>query len=68
MRKEVGKVKEKTALIAGATGLIGNELLHKLLETSEYKQVYVLVRNPLKMNHPKLKEVIVDFDRLNEYK
>jgi len=69
MRKEVGKVKEKTALIAGATGLIGNELLHKLLETSEYKQVYALVRNPLKMNHPKLKEVIVvDFDRLNEYK
>lgn len=68
MRKEVCKVKEKTALIAGATGLIGNELLHKLLETSEYKQVNALVRNPLKMNHPKLKEVIVDFDHLNEYK
>ncbi len=61
-------MEEKTALIAGATGLIGNELLHILLESSEYKEVYALVRNPLKMKHPKLKEVMVDFERLNEFK
>lgn len=58
----------KTALIAGATGLIGNELLHVLMDAPEYKKVYALVRRPLDINHPKLMEVVVDFDRLFDYK
>ncbi|MDR4886830.1 oxidoreductase [Fredinandcohnia sp. QZ13] len=58
----------KTALIAGATGLIGNELLRLLLQASEYKEVYALVRRPLEIHHSKLIEVVVEFDRLDEYK
>ncbi|WP_449539667.1 oxidoreductase [Ferdinandcohnia sp. Marseille-Q9671] len=57
----------KSALIAGATGLIGSELLQFLLQTTQYERVYALVRNPLGMNHPKLTEVVVDFSLLNEY-
>ncbi|WP_216827384.1 oxidoreductase [Alkalihalobacterium elongatum] len=57
---------KKTALIAGATGLVGNEVLHLLLESSYYKKVYALARRPLGIDHPKLIEVICDFEKLEE--
>ncbi|RSD26664.1 oxidoreductase [Mesobacillus subterraneus] len=57
----------KTALIAGSTGLIGKELLHFLLNGSEYEKVIAIVRRPLENAHPKLEEKIVDFDRLDQY-
>lgn len=57
----------KKALIAGATGLVGNELLHRLLEAKEYETVTAIVRRPLSIKHPKLNEVIIDFDHLEQY-
>jgi uncharacterized protein YbjT (DUF2867 family) len=57
----------KTALIAGATGLIGNELLNYLLNANEYEKVVAIVRRPLSEKHPKLEEKIVDFDKLEDY-
>lgn len=57
---------EKTALIAGATGLVGNELLQFLLTGEEYEKVIAIVRRPLDKKHPKLEEKIVNFDRLGE--
>jgi len=56
----------KTALIAGATGLVGKELLQELLESKHYEKVVALVRRPLEVNHPKLVEVVCDFDRLTD--
>lgn len=58
----------KTALIAGATGLVGNELLQFLLKEKAYDKVVALVRRPLAIKHPKLEEIIVDFDKLEDYK
>ncbi|CAM3885457.1 oxidoreductase [Mesobacillus thioparans] len=57
----------KKALIAGSTGLIGNELLQFLLNGEEYEQVVAIVRRPLEVKHSKLEEKVVDFNRLNEY-
>lgn len=57
----------KTALIAGSTGLIGNELLQFLLNAKEYNKVTAIVRRSLEIKHPKLDEKIVDFDKLEEY-
>lgn len=54
----------KSALIAGSTGLVGNELLQVLLQ-KDYDKIYALVRKPLKIKHPKLVEVICDFDQLD---
>jgi len=51
----------KTAIIAGASGQIGNYLLHDLLESKQYEKVIALVRNPLGISHPKLQEIKVDF-------
>ncbi|GAM16057.1 oxidoreductase [Mesobacillus selenatarsenatis] len=57
----------KKALIAGSTGLIGNELLQILLNSKEYDQVTAIVRRPLYVKHSKLDERVIDFDRLEEY-
>ncbi|MFA0962744.1 oxidoreductase [Roseivirga sp. BDSF3-8] len=56
----------KTALIAGSTGLIGGHLLLQLLDDPAYSQVISLTRRPTSEAHPKLKEVIVDFDNLEQ--
>ncbi|MBN8821995.1 MULTISPECIES: oxidoreductase [unclassified Spirosoma] len=55
----------KTALVIGATGLIGNLLTHRLVDSSFYSNVKVLVRKSLNWQHPRLQEVIFDFDHPN---
>jgi uncharacterized protein YbjT (DUF2867 family) len=54
----------RTALIAGATGLVGRECLVRLLDEDGYERVLALVRRPLPQSDPKLDVRIVDFDRL----
>jgi len=58
----------KTALVVGATGLVGNLLTNKLLQNDNYAIVKVLVRKPIAINHPKLEQIIVDFDNLDATK
>jgi len=60
--------KVKTAIIIGATGLVGNHLLHVLLEDSFYSQVIVLTRRSTKIRNEKIQEHIVDFDHQESYK
>lgn len=55
----------KTALVLGATGLIGNLLTHQLVKSPHYEKVKVLVRTPLNWQHPHLQEVLFDFERPN---
>jgi len=44
----------KNALIAGASGLVGSELLQLLLKGNEYDMVIAIVRKPLGLSHPRL--------------
>ncbi len=60
-------MKEKAALIVGASGLVGRELLKLLLAGKEYGRVGTLVRKPLGIKHPKLEEQIIDFDKMDKY-
>lgn len=55
---------KKTAVIAGATGLVGNYLLFKLLACADYERVVSLVRRSMHLKHPKLDERIVNFEAL----
>ncbi len=55
------------AVIAGTTGLVGNLLLDLLLNDEHYARVIALSRKPLDRQHPKLHNLVVDFDRLEEY-
>lgn len=55
-----------TALIAGASGLVGSCLLRQLLAAPEYDRVIALVRRPLELAHPKLTQVTADFALLEK--
>lgn len=52
----------KVAILAGATGLVGKQLLRQLLESPHYREVVALVRRPLLFQHAKLRQVVFDFD------
>ena len=45
-------------IITGTTGMVGRGVLIECLESSSIEKVLVINRNSLKLNHPKLKEVI----------
>jgi uncharacterized protein YbjT (DUF2867 family) len=55
------------AVIVGASGLIGSNLLNILLEAAEYNEVLVVVRRELPLQHKKLIQLIVDFDTLDKH-
>jgi uncharacterized protein YbjT (DUF2867 family) len=57
----------KKAIIAGASGLIGGLLLNILLQQPEYDEVVVLVRKELSLRHVKLRQLIVDYEHLENY-
>ncbi|MGN7764672.1 NAD(P)H-binding protein [Paenibacillus sp. 22594] len=57
----------RIAVVLGATGLVGRALTEDLLNGG-WEEVRVLVRHPLKLQHPGLKQVIIDWEQLVEYK
>lgn len=58
----------KKAILIGATGLIGTQLLKQLLADDNFSQITVLTRRTTCVSHPKLKEILIDFDDLEKYK
>jgi len=56
----------RSALLLGATGLVGGHCLDALLDRDEWNRVVVLTRRSVGRRHPKLQEVLTDFDRLEE--
>ena len=50
------------ALIIGATGATGKDLVTQLLTDDSYSEVHCFVRNPLALTHPKLHAHVVNFD------
>lgn len=54
----------RTALVAGATGLVGREILQGLLADESVAAVHVLGRRELPLQHPKLTQHRVDFKAL----
>ena len=54
----------KYALLAGASGLVGDRCLARLLDHPAYDRVTVLSRRPLARSHAKLHVELVNFDGL----
>lgn len=54
----------RTVLLAGASGLVGREILRGLLADDDVAAVHALARRPLDVQHPKLAVHIVDFAAL----
>ena len=53
---------ELTALVIGATGATGTELVKQLIDDNRYTSVVVFSRRPLLVTHANLTTHIVDFD------
>ncbi|WP_042456928.1 NAD(P)H-binding protein [Neobacillus dielmonensis] len=57
----------KTALILGASGLVGKELIQLLVQQSIYQKIHILVRRPIEINHTACEVHVIDFERMNEF-
>jgi uncharacterized protein YbjT (DUF2867 family) len=57
----------KTALLIGATGLVGSNVLKLLLDDPRCGSVIVFVRNTTGLEHPKLTEYLIDFDNVEDW-
>jgi uncharacterized protein YbjT (DUF2867 family) len=57
----------QTAVVLGATGLIGSHVLEALLNDDSFTTVKALVRRPLTFTHPKLQILITDFSNFKNY-
>ncbi|MFD0752138.1 NAD-dependent epimerase/dehydratase family protein [Mucilaginibacter calamicampi] len=57
----------KTAIIIGASGLIGSKLLNLLLESRAYDSVISLARKRVQNKHPQLVQELVNFNQPETY-
>jgi len=56
------------ALVIGATGATGKDLVSMLLEDDLFTRVDIFVRRKVETTHPKLNVHVVDFDHIDEWK
>lgn len=59
--------KPRSALLLGATGLVGGHALEALLADPAWDRVVVLGRRALPLSHAKLEQRVADFARLDEH-
>lgn len=56
----------KTALVAGATGAVGREIVRGLCENENYDKIIVWARRELNFSHEKLETQIINFDEIKD--
>ena len=61
-------MKDKHALVLGASGATGQEIVKLLLDDPNYNKVTIFLRREVDIRHKKLKIHVVDFSKLYEYK
>ena len=63
------EISQKQLIITGATGMVGEGVLHEALQSPFVSQVLVVNRKPCGVSHPKLKEyLLADFLKPEELK
>jgi uncharacterized protein YbjT (DUF2867 family) len=56
------------AIVIGATGLVGNLILHELLKDPQFSEVRIFVRKTTGIKNPKLMEFVSSMTDINELK
>lgn len=56
---------QRKAIVIGATGLIGKQLVELLLNSNDFDLVSIYVRRALNIKHEKLEEIVFDFENLD---
>ncbi len=59
---------QKTAVVLGATGLVGSQILNILLNDDRYSEVKVFHRRSTGIEHPKLDEQVINFYEMRIWK
>ena len=67
MARKFHRVYTMKAIVIGATGATGKELLQLLLQDESVTEVAALVRKPLFLQHAKLQAHVINFDRLEQW-
>lgn len=57
----------KTALIFGATGLIGSELIRRIVNDAHYRDLKIFVRRNIRIRNLHTEVFPIDFEKLEEY-
>jgi len=55
----------RSALVAGASGLVGRAVLDELVADPLYGEIHVIARRPLALDYPRVTARVVDFNRLD---
>ncbi|MEA3321869.1 MAG: oxidoreductase [Bacillota bacterium] len=58
----------RSALLIGATGLVGAYVKREISQNSDYENLTTFVRKQTTETQPKLNEVKIDFDKMSDYK
>lgn len=58
----------QTAVVIGATGLVGSALVQQLLNDDAFDRVRILVRRAVELQHPKLEICMTDFSDYEQYR
>ena len=56
------------ALVIGATGMVGTQLIQQLLNDDRFEKIRVLSRRSLDLKHPKLEEHLINFEYPEQWK
>ena len=62
------QLQKMKALIIGATGATGKDLLQKLIDDTHFSEIHVFGRRALELRNNKVFEHIVDFDQPETWK
>jgi uncharacterized protein YbjT (DUF2867 family) len=55
----------KTAIVIGASGLVGSEIVKQLLVDEDYSKVKLFLRKEIPFSNSKLQQYIIDFNKLD---
>lgn len=55
------------AIVIGATGAVGKDLVEELLSRREYEKIITFTRRPLDIKSEKIESCIIDFDRPSDW-
>jgi uncharacterized protein YbjT (DUF2867 family) len=58
----------KTALLFGASGLVGSHLLNQLISNNNYSNIKLFVRSTIEINDSKIEIIQTDFNNLENHK
>ena len=58
----------KTALLFGASGLVGSHVLNQLISNNNYSKIKLFVRSSINMSDPKIEIIQTDFNNLENHR